>query len=129
MLITFFFTFSIVLIRGIIFDLWDMQGDRIIGRETLPIIVGEDRARYIVAGCGALSGLVLILSLSLHWISPLGWLFFLSIIYIFLYLYFYKKRVFARRLASEAIVDGNFLFLGFMAFVWNSVLANHFYLY
>lgn len=129
MLITFFFTFSIVLIRGIIFDLWDMQGDRIIGRETLPIIVGEDRARYIVAGCGALSGLVLILSISLHWISPLGWLFFLSIIYIFLYLYFYKKRAFAQRLASEAIVDGNFLFLGFMAFVWSSVLTNHFYLY
>ena len=126
MIISFLFTFSIVFIRAVMFDLRDIQGDRIVGRETLPIIIGENKAENIILGLGAIVGFTLIISIFFHWISSLGWLFCLSIIYIFFHLYLYKKRMFAQRLSWEAIIDGNFVLLGTVAFLWNSLYQNPF---
>jgi 4-hydroxy-3-methylbut-2-enyl diphosphate reductase len=40
-IVTFLFVFIIVFIRTIIHDLYDIQRDRIVGRETLPIVLGK----------------------------------------------------------------------------------------
>jgi len=129
MIISFLFAFFVVLIRAIIFDLRDIQGDRIVGRETLPIIIGENKAENIILGLGAIVGFTLIISIFFHWVSSLGWLFCISIIYIFFYLYLYKKRMFAQRLSWETIIDGNFVLLGLVAFLWNSLYQSPFSLY
>jgi 4-hydroxy-3-methylbut-2-enyl diphosphate reductase len=41
-------TSSLVFARTVFFDLLDMQGDRLVGRETLPIVMGERRAMEIL---------------------------------------------------------------------------------
>ncbi|MBD3242522.1 MAG: 4-hydroxy-3-methylbut-2-enyl diphosphate reductase [Chitinivibrionales bacterium] len=49
--LTFIWVFSLAYLRSLIFDLRDIEGDRIMGRETLVTIVGEKRARKaILAG-------------------------------------------------------------------------------
>jgi (E)-4-hydroxy-3-methyl-but-2-enyl pyrophosphate reductase len=118
-LVTFFFTFSVLFIRATIFDLRDMQGDRIVGRETFPIIVGENRALNIMKGLAVITGLVLIVSMFFYSISPVGWFFVLSITYIFFALTLFKKGLFVQRFTWEAVIDGNFLLLGMMSLVWN----------
>ena len=42
---TFCWIFILAFLRSLIFDLRDIEGDRIMGRETLITIVGEKRAR------------------------------------------------------------------------------------
>ena len=39
---------GIVFVRTAFFDLLDMQGDKIVGRETLPIFIGEDKTRKLL---------------------------------------------------------------------------------
>jgi len=39
---------GIVFVRTAFFDLLDMQGDKIVGRETLPIFIGEDKTRVLL---------------------------------------------------------------------------------
>ena len=51
-------TFFLSSIRSIIFDLRDIEGDRIMGRETLVTVIGEDRAKRVVniaLACAAVS--------------------------------------------------------------------------
>ncbi|MBD3392190.1 MAG: 4-hydroxy-3-methylbut-2-enyl diphosphate reductase [Chitinivibrionales bacterium] len=44
----FLWVFLMAFLRSVIFDLRDIEGDRIMGRETLVIIVGEKRARIAI---------------------------------------------------------------------------------
>lgn len=52
---TFCWIFILAFFRSLIFDLRDIEGDRIMGRETLITIIGEKRARsalqILIAGC------------------------------------------------------------------------------
>jgi 4-hydroxy-3-methylbut-2-enyl diphosphate reductase len=62
--VTFFvfaWVFLLAFLRSVIFDLRDIEGDRIMGRETLVILVGENRARATIQATLILSlaGLVL----------------------------------------------------------------------
>jgi len=45
---TFFWIFTLAFLRSLIFDLRDIEGDRIMGRETLITIVGDKRARKAI---------------------------------------------------------------------------------
>jgi 4-hydroxy-3-methylbut-2-enyl diphosphate reductase len=46
--------FALVFLRSALFDIVDIQGDRLVGEETLPIVIGEKRTRrllvYLVSG-------------------------------------------------------------------------------
>jgi 4-hydroxy-3-methylbut-2-enyl diphosphate reductase len=39
---------GIVFVRTAFFDLIDIQGDKIVGRETLPIFIGEEKTRRLL---------------------------------------------------------------------------------
>jgi len=47
-ILCFLWIFFLALIRSLIFDLRDIEGDRIMGRETLVTIVGEHRAQQFI---------------------------------------------------------------------------------
>ena len=42
------FTFSMVFIRTVLLDVRDVQGDRIIGKETIPIVIGKNNTKAIL---------------------------------------------------------------------------------
>ena len=48
--ISFLFVFAVVYVRGGLFDILELQGDMIVGRETLPIAIGEKRTLYLLKG-------------------------------------------------------------------------------
>jgi 4-hydroxy-3-methylbut-2-enyl diphosphate reductase len=49
--IFFVYLFSLAYLRSLIFDLRDIEGDRIMGRETLVTIIGEKKARRLIQLC------------------------------------------------------------------------------
>jgi 4-hydroxybenzoate polyprenyltransferase len=60
--------FVLAFLRSLIFDLRDIEGDRIMGRETLITIVGEKRARRAIY---LIIGLCIVLLVMLPWIMHL----------------------------------------------------------
>jgi (E)-4-hydroxy-3-methyl-but-2-enyl pyrophosphate reductase len=47
-ILCFVFIFVLAYLRSLIFDLRDIEGDRIMGRETLVTLIGEDRAHKLI---------------------------------------------------------------------------------
>ncbi len=117
LVISFLFATCMVFWRTALSDLLDIQGDRIVGRETIPILIGVTSTRRLLVallvfvaamlGGSAVSGLI----------SPLGYLLILNTQVFFLCFIVYKKRHLVDRLLFEAITDGNIILAGLLSAV------------
>jgi (E)-4-hydroxy-3-methyl-but-2-enyl pyrophosphate reductase len=124
----FAFIFVLAYLRSLIFDLRDIEGDRIMGRETLVTFIGEKRAHKVillgtVTACllCAVSPFVLP---SLHG-SAVNSRFLFQILPM-VYLYVFTRRNFEiairRTVYFNVFADGQFFIAGFAAFC--STLVN-----
>ncbi len=113
-----FFTFTMAFIRSVLFSIKEIQGDQIVGRETIPIILGIENTKRILLALTILLALVLTLSWPLDWTSSLSLLLLLGVLYTALYLYLYHRRVISQSTATELVVDGVFYLCGALAYLW-----------
>lgn len=111
----FIFWFIMVFIRSLIFDLRDMEGDRIVGKETLPLILGAELTRKLIMTCVAILAGLAFYNVIVGWAEIGGNVFFIIVAYIALYLYVYYRRAITHGLALEAVVDAQFLLAGLLA--------------
>jgi len=118
---TFLFVFSLVYIRSVLFDIKDIHGDIIVGRETIPILIGKENTKIFLVILAALSAAGLLISRNMGWTSYLSHFMLLSILYTCGYLYLYHKRIISQGLSCEAVVDGKFILVGGIAFVWSAM--------
>jgi 4-hydroxy-3-methylbut-2-enyl diphosphate reductase len=117
------FAFSLAFIRAVVLGIRDIQGDRILGKETIPIAIGKERTKTILIINTALITILLSVSPLLGWITPLGYYLLPCVAYACGYQYLFQKRIVSEGLLSETIADFNFILAGIMAFIWKS---NHF---
>ena len=110
-------------LRSLIFDLRDIEGDRIMGRETLVTIIGEQRAKTLITVVIAITGLICAFSpvfstTSINLNVSKG--FFLQIIPLF-YLYFFmkfnKKYGLNKSSLFNILAEGHFYLSGISAFI------------
>ena len=113
------FTFILSLVRSTLFSLKDIQGDRIVGRETLPIIWGKKRTKLFLIAILTCLTLLLPLSSIWGWTSRLSLWLLLPVAYAYLYLYLYHRRVIFQGILSEAVVDTGFIISGVTAYIWS----------
>ncbi|MBA4393606.1 MAG: hypothetical protein C0407_08645, partial [Desulfobacca sp.] len=99
-----------------LFDVLDIQGDLIVGKETLPIIIGEEKTIRLLKGLSlvTMAGLVLGTLLS---VLPLWSLWLLiSFLYQFGFLILYEKnRGLPGSVYFEALVEAGFILTGLTA--------------
>ncbi|OQY46562.1 MAG: hypothetical protein B6240_07090, partial [Desulfobacteraceae bacterium 4572_87] len=113
-LVTAIVVFSFSYARAVLFSLFQLQGDLMVGTETLPITLGEKRTltlfKRILVGtallllCSALFGLV-------------GSFFYRMLIPLFsllMSLYAYEKQWVSPGITLEGLVEGSFLLAGFL---------------
>ena len=109
---------GLVFARTAFFDILDMQGDRIVGKETIAILLGEKRSLsllkimliLLVAGLFVLS--------AFHLISYLGFFLISSPILLLLLLSAYQQGILLPSVKLELLVETNFLLAGAIAFLW-----------
>ena len=116
--ITFMFVLVVVYIRAIIFDIWMIQRNGLVGKEALPRIIGKEKTKGSLAVIGIVLVGGLIIGAKRGFISSFGYLLVISVGYIGLYLYLYHRRVIARETVFDVVVDGMFYFTGLLAFLW-----------
>lgn len=112
----FFLLCSLVYIRSGLFDILDIQGDLIVGKETLPILIGETRTLKLLKGLGlgVMAGLVFFPLTG--FIAPFGFWMLVSSAYLLVFLVlFEKKRMLTGGIYFEALVESNFILAGLLA--------------
>ncbi len=114
-LVAFLFVFSIMFVRSTLFAIRDLQGDRLVGRETLPVVLGVDRTKIVLLLLITLNALVLILADILGWVPVSGYYYLAVIAYGCVYLILYHKRILYQGLVHEVLVDGQLILAGLIA--------------
>jgi len=107
-----------VFIRSVVFDIVSIEGDRIVGRETIPILIGQKRTQTMLFIISVIIGTFILLSAVFGLVPSLGYYLILPPTGMVICLYFFQqKRIHASTL-FEAIIDSNFLLAGLIAYLW-----------
>jgi 4-hydroxy-3-methylbut-2-enyl diphosphate reductase len=121
LLLAFIFLFLVTGIRSIWLDLSDMASDRLVGRETVPLVLGPKRTlsllRALIVGLAA--GLYVCAAAGL--LPGFAWVLATWILLEFVYLTFFPRGRSLPTLERDMLVDAHFIFAGVAAFIWRAV--------
>jgi 1,4-dihydroxy-2-naphthoate octaprenyltransferase len=87
-----------------------------VGRETVPVLIGESLTRRLGAVVLFLAALGLIFSFIMGWCSALALLLLLNLAYAFVMLWLTRGRWVYSDVLFETIVEGNFVFSQIVAY-------------
>jgi len=110
---------SFVFVRSAFFDILDMQGDRIVGKETIPILLGEERALRLLKSILIINLGILLLSSAFHLISSLGFALTVCPIFLFVALSAHERSYMLSGFRLEFLVETHFVLAGVITLVWS----------
>jgi 4-hydroxybenzoate polyprenyltransferase len=116
---SFLFVFAVVYVRGGLYDILELQGDMIVGRETLPIAIGEKRTLYLLKGIIIAGAVLSVIAPTVVSVSPVSFLFPLCFLGLWLTVLAYEKKWLYPGLWLEAMIEGNLFLAGLLALGWN----------
>lgn len=111
--------FLLVFMRSALGGIFDIQGDRIAGQETVPTIIGEERTLKLLKWFSLILALVLVGGWILNIFPTVAIGLLILPGFAFFYLTLYKREGVVIGTFFEALVDTNFLLAGVMAWLWN----------
>jgi len=115
----FIWSISLVFVRTAFFDILDIQGNRIVGKETIPILLGEKRSMRLLKSIIFINLGLLLFSSAFHLISSLGFALAISPISIFIVLLIHEKGYMLPGTRLEFLVETNFILAGMITFIWS----------
>ena len=116
--LVFIWSTCIVFARTGFFDILDMQGDRIVGKETIPILLGEKGSLRLLKGMLILITVVLFLSSAFHIISSLGFILVICPVSMFLVFSAYERGYMLPGIRLEFLVETHFILAGIITLLW-----------
>ena len=111
-LFVFLYLTFIALVRTMTLDLLDLQGDQMVGRETLPIVLGERLTIKILYFTTIGIILITFLCTLLNIFPPVGLGYGIVLIAFLYYLWKIEKRNITLGILSEAALDGQLIVIG-----------------
>lgn len=118
-LVAFLFVFAVVYVRGGLFEIFELQGDMIVGRETLPIAIGEKRTLFLLKGITLGGILLLIIAPHATAVSRVSYLFVPCFLGLMFTILAYQRRGLDPGLRFEALLEGNLFLAGLLALGWH----------
>ncbi len=116
--VAFVFAAGMVFWRTCLSDLVDIQGDRMVGRETIPILIGVKRSGKLLMGLLVFLSLFLITTSALGWITSVGYLLVVNCLLFGLFFLIYERRHLVDRLSFDGLLDANLLISGVLCMAW-----------
>jgi (E)-4-hydroxy-3-methyl-but-2-enyl pyrophosphate reductase len=117
--VAFLFTSILVFVRSTLYDFKDIQGDLMVGKETIPIVLGKWKTEGLVVLLLIFLGALLTVARPLGWTTSLASFLLISLGYVVSYYYLYRQKVTGWGFLFEWIVDGSFLFAGLLGLLWS----------
>lgn len=115
----FLWSAGLVFARTAFFDILDMQGDRIVGKETIAVLLGEKKSLRLLKTTLLILMIALLVLSSLHIVSYLGFFLISSPLLLLLLLSAYEQGILLPSVKLELLVETNFLLAGLIAFFWS----------
>jgi len=115
----FLWSTSLVFVRTAFFDILDMQGDRIVGKETLATLLGENRTMRLLKTVQIFSIFILLLSAVFGFVSSLGFALLMCPVLLFFVLIAYERGYVLPGIRLEFLIETLFPLAGVVAFVWS----------
>jgi len=111
--------FVLVFVRSALFDLVDIQGDRLVGEESLPIIIGEKLTKrllvYLVIGLAISLMVAPLLGLA----TDFSYMMLITCFYIGFYLLLHRRELLRPgSLRFESLVENSFYLSGGLAVIY-----------
>ena len=118
MVISFLLVFSIVFVKSTLSDMVDVQSDRLVGRETIPVIIGERITRMLIKGISVVmgAGLVAVVIAAYTPLLTLGLL--LPVFYVWICLELCDKKAQFSSVVMEGLFGTNYILAGVSVYVW-----------
>lgn len=107
-----------VFIRSVIFDIMSIEDDRIVGRETIPIIIGPQKTEWMLLIISIIIGIFMFSSAATGLVPTLGYFLIIPPVLMVACLYIFQKRRFQANSFFEGIVDTNFILTGIITYLW-----------
>ena len=108
-----------VFVRTAFFDILDMQGDRIVGKDTIAILMGEKRSMQILKIILIVLMAALLLLSSFHFISYLGFALICCPLFLLLLLSAYERGFLLPSVKLEFLVETSFILAGVITALWS----------
>jgi 4-hydroxy-3-methylbut-2-enyl diphosphate reductase len=119
--ITFYLVISMVYVRAAVFDILQVQGDMIVGKETLPIILGEKRTLLLLKGIIIVAILVLIILPFIHMATYFSFFLLICFILLTISLISYERGRIHSEPLIEYLVEASFILTGLLALLWQGL--------
>ena len=109
---------AMVFVRTAFFDILDMQGDRLVGKETIPLLLGEKRSMRLLKIILLLSCVTLVGAGALQLISNLAFFLVLCPLIISIIIFSYERAQMFPGIRLEFLLETQFLVAGMISFAW-----------
>ena len=114
----FFFVAGLVFIRSALSDILDIQSDRLIGRETLPVLIGEKKTLALLEGVSVLLFLLLFAAYPAGWATSLSFFLLTCVFYIWICFKLYDRRSGFSGVVLEGLLESGYVIAGIGALLW-----------
>ncbi|MBW6485368.1 MAG: 4-hydroxy-3-methylbut-2-enyl diphosphate reductase [Syntrophobacterales bacterium] len=116
--VSFIFTAGIVFIRSGMSDILDIQRDRLIGQETLPVLLGEKKTLVILKTICLFLFVLLPLSAVVGWSATLGFFQLIAIFYMWICFKLYDRRSAFSGVVLEGFLESGYFVVGISSLLW-----------
>ena len=117
-IVSFVVVFLVSFTRSVLFEIFQFQGDLIVGSETLPITLGEKKTLLMLKLSLSVSTVALSCAFIFGWNGSFSVAMLAPIIGFSLCILAYEKCWLSPGLAFEGFVEGNFFVAGLLAVLW-----------
>ncbi|MEW6599684.1 MAG: 4-hydroxy-3-methylbut-2-enyl diphosphate reductase [Nitrospirota bacterium] len=105
-------------IRSVVFDILSIEGDRVIGRETIPILIGPKQTQIMLVMLTVIISVFMSLSAYFGLVPSLGYYLIFSPVFMVACFYIFQKHRVQVSTLFEAVIDSNFILLGIITYFW-----------
>jgi (E)-4-hydroxy-3-methyl-but-2-enyl pyrophosphate reductase len=118
-LIAFLFVAGLIFIRSGLFEIMAIEGDRVVGKETLALALGQERTLNLLFAASLVLTAVVLGAAWAQVIPSLGYALGLCGLYALGYLTLYRQELMEPGLMLESLVEGNMVLAGILSFLWD----------
>jgi 4-hydroxy-3-methylbut-2-enyl diphosphate reductase len=118
LIIAFAFTFGVVFIRSAMSDILEIQSDKLIGRETIPVLFGKTPTLTLLKIISLILLVLLIISNPAGWTSSLSFFLITCILYIWICFQLCDRKAGFSGAVLEGLLETSYIIVGLSVLVW-----------
>ncbi len=118
LIVAFAFTFGVVFIRSAMSDILEIQSDKLIGRETIPVLFGKTATITLLKIISLILLALLIISNPVGWTSSLSFFLVSCILYIWICFQVCDRKSGLSGAVMEGMLETSYIVVGLSVLVW-----------